>query len=468
MAGMGASLVTIMVAARLLPKDELGTFFLVMVVVQFVVIFSDLGLRNTAIKDLSSVLANSVEFLQTAHYLLTVTFLSAIAFCFALWLSMPFLKLLWSYENVHNQLAYAIPIAFLTAIVQIIMSLLVGGKEFRKLSSLSAGIEILRAMLSTAGLLMGFGVTSLFWGMIASRIVGISAIWISMPSLFAFTLQHPRRTEFFKFGGWLYGGSLLSAGMVRCADAMLATYMGTAALAIYSAAMQTPIFMQRLFESMRPALLGYVAANHSTAQEQQGEIVRILTAVLAVAALCLIVFSHPIMTMLYSEGYSSGVPIMQALSAWMAFALVNYFYSIILIGRGKAREALILTVPQLLIMLLTTEWLVPKYGGFGAANALIITSCMGNIIGAKIIAGDDRKTWWALTTMFLRAALPLLLLLIAAIQMKLSFFSLLSLGGVMVWLLVVLKVLTASDIASVQTILSRRIRQASVRSTTST
>ena len=48
MAGMGASLVTIMVAARLLSKDDLGAFFLVMVVVQFVALISDFGLKNTA------------------------------------------------------------------------------------------------------------------------------------------------------------------------------------------------------------------------------------------------------------------------------------------------------------------------------------------------------------------------------------------------------------------------------------
>jgi O-antigen/teichoic acid export membrane protein len=223
--------------------------------------------------------------------------------------------------------------------------------------------------------------------------------------------------------------------------------------------------MQRVFETIRPALLGYVATYQDTYRRQQVEAARIVTAVLAVATTILIPLSGPLMALLYSDSYIEGIPIMQALSVWVTFALVNYFYSIILIGIGLPKGAFLLTVPQLLIMLLSTSLLVPQYGGFGAAMALVATAFLGNIVGAKIVAGSDRKTWHALLMIFVRAAAPLLLFLIIISHMKLSFFSLVFLSGAILALLIALKVVTTKDINALRLSLSEMIGRLSVRPT---
>src|SRR5262245_29586717 len=89
--GMAASLVTIMVAARLLSQAELGVFFLVMLVVQFTAIFGDIGLKNTVIKTLSSLPVESNEFIQTSRYLLTATLATSLTACIAVTLITPLL-----------------------------------------------------------------------------------------------------------------------------------------------------------------------------------------------------------------------------------------------------------------------------------------------------------------------------------------------------------------------------------------
>ncbi|MGE0642123.1 MAG: oligosaccharide flippase family protein [Nitrospira sp.] len=463
--GLIASLGTIMVAARVLSKDDLGAFFLVMVVVQFVALFSDLGLKNTAIKTLSSLPVGSLQFIETTRYLLTITTSASIVGCIVLWSAMPVIKSIWPYEVFHNQLIYVGPISIVTAMFQIITSILVGGKQFKKLSVVAATMEILRAMISAAGLIAGLGVSSLFWGMIISRLVGIGAVWVAMPSWFALSFWYGRSADLFKFGGWLYGGSLISASMVRCSDAILTSYLGPAALAVYSAAMQIPAVMQRVFETTRPALLGYVAAYHGTYEKQQVEAVRILTAVLAVAATMLIPLASPLMTLLYSDQYVSGIMIMQALTLWAVFAIVNYFYSVILIGKGQPRRAFFLTVPQLFIMLLSAPWLVPQYGGFGGAIALIITAFLGNIIGAKIIAGNDNEMWLALVSNMIRAGGPLLLVLVTVTHVTLSIFPSVCLTGLTLAALILLRVITAADVNALWVVLSRIIGRMSIRPT---
>jgi O-antigen/teichoic acid export membrane protein len=452
--GMAASLVTIMVAARLLSQDELGAFFLVMLVAQFTALFGDIGLKNTAIKTLSVLPAESSEFIQTSRFLLTVTFATSLLACLAVSLLMPFLTTLWPYQNFQDHTAYVAPVALLTTCMQIVMSLLVGARLFGRLSIMSAGVEILRALLSTGGLLFGLGISSLLWGMIISRVIGIGAIWVLMPSLFALTFRHPQRAELLKFGGWQYGCSLVSVIMVRAADAILTTYLGTAALAVYSASMQVPSVLQRVFESIRPALLGYISAQPTAQANPQIAAVRILTALLAVAATLLITISGPLMTVFYSEKYESGVNIMQALSVWAAFTIINYLFSIILIGNGQSKKAFLLTLPQLFTIVISTSLLIPRYEGFGAAIALITTSFLGNIIGARLVAGEDKPAGHELTIVFLRAAAPLLLLLIAVLQVKDSFLLLVGFACITIVLLITFKTITLNDIKTLRAVVT--------------
>jgi O-antigen/teichoic acid export membrane protein len=214
--------------------------------------------------------------------------------------------------------------------------------------------------------------------------------------------------------------------------------------------MQVPGVLQRVFESIRPALLGYISAQQTAYANPQIAAVRIVTALLAVAATLLIALSRPLMTVLYSEKYESGVNIMQALSVWMAFTIVNYLFSIILIGNGQSRKAFLLTLPQLFTIVISASLLVPRYEGFGAAIALIATAFIGNIVGARMVAGDDKSTCHVLTMVFLRAAAPLLLLLIAASLAKDSFLLLVGFACITIVLLVAFKAITLNDIKTLR------------------
>ncbi len=457
--GMAASLITIMIAARLLSQDELGGFFLVMLVVQFTALLGDIGLKNTAIRALSTLPVASNAFIQTARYLLTLTLATSLMACLAVSLSTSSLTMLWPYETFQTHVAYIGPIAFLTTGFQVVLSLLVGAKEFRMLSAVSVGVEISRAILSTAGLLFGLGISALLWGMIVSRLLGIGAVWATMPSLFALTFQHPERAALLKFGGWLYGCSLVSILMVRASDAILTTYMGTAALAVYSAALQVPSVLQRGFESIRPALLGYMSAQPTAETSPQLVAIRLVTAFLAVASMLLLVLSGPLMSVLYSNKYESGIEIMQVLSVWAAFSIVNYLFSIILIGGGQSKQAFVLTVPQLVMTITFTWFLVPRHGGFGAAIALLATAFVGNIIGASLVAKGKLPIWYGLIMVFLRAAIPLILLLTAVLLTKPSLLGLTVLMSLTVVMLVTLRVIVPDDLEALRLVTSMMVRR---------
>lgn len=440
---MVAALVTMVMAARLTTKEELGVYFLVMMVSHFAAIAGDLGLRNTATKMLSS--SEPSDVIETARFFVTIAFISSLITAMLVMVSLPFLETLWPYPEFRKYAWLGIPLSFLAINFQMVNSLLVGAGKFRELSTLGVGAEILRAVFSVSVLLYGFGVAGLLWGMILSRVFGIGLAWRLLPEQFGLVLRHPAALGIFKFGGWMYGSSLLSVVMVKASDTILATYMGAASLAIYSTSMQLPSALLRLFDSIRPVLLGYASSRENTGTDLLVESIRIGAGVLAVAATFLIGIADPLMTLLFSNAYSGGINIMQALCVWTAISIVNYYFSINLVGTGHPQKAFVLIIPQVIISIVAALWLVPLFQGLGAAMALIITSLLGNFIGAWVAAGRNGALVLSLNASHLRAAIPLLLLLGAVSTIDYSAPLMVVMVGATLAFLVLLRAVTYQD-----------------------
>jgi len=441
--GMAASLVTIMVAARIVTKEELGSFFLVLMVIQFASVLGDLGMRNTTIQALSGTEAEELE--HTSHYMLTMNLFVSVLAMFIVTASLPLLYRIWPYAEFERHAWLAAPAAFLMINFQMANSLLVGARRFGVLSTVNGGIEVLRAILSIVLLFAGLGVAGLIWSLIISRVVGIVLIWLTIPSQFSIAFRHPRSGQLLRFGIWLYGCSVVSVITMRAADTLLVSYMGPAALAIYSAAMQLPRALQRVFESIRPVVLGYVSMQARSGASLLVSEMRVVSGLLALGAAVLLAVSEPLMTLLYSKEYGSGVDIMRILSVWIVVSIINYYLIISLIGKGSAREAFIITLPQVMVMLVATVLLVPRFGGQGAAVAMAVTAIVGNFLACYFVVDSDRTLFRALSATLLRAIGPpslMCLLIVKVSDTPLVIFALL---GVTIIVLLLLGAVNLKD-----------------------
>ncbi|WNM57995.1 lipopolysaccharide biosynthesis protein [Candidatus Nitrospira allomarina] len=453
--GMVAALMTMVMAARLTTKEELGVYFLVMMVSHFAAIAGDLGLRNTATKMLSS--SEPSDVIETARFFVTIAFISSMMTALVVMAALPFLETLWPYPEFRKYAWLGVPLAFLAINFQMVNSLLVGAGKFRELSALGVGAEILRAVFSVSALLYGLGVAGLLWGMILSRVFGIGIAWRLLPDQFGLVLRHPAAMRIIKFGGWMYGCSLLSVVMVKASDTILVTYLGTATLAIFSTSMQLPSALLRLFDSIRPVLLGYASSRESTGTDLLVESIRIGAGLLAVAATVLIGIADPLMTILFSSAYSGGINIMQALCAWAALSIVNYYFSINLVGTGHPQKAFVLIIPQVLISIGVALLLVPTFQGLGAAMALVITSLVGNFIGAWVAAGRNGALFLSLNASHLRAAIPLLSLLIGVSMIDYSGGLMMGMVGGTLAFLVLLRAVTYQDARQLYWVVAGRL-----------
>lgn len=406
--GMAASLATIMMAARMVTKAELGAFFLIMIVVQFATALGDLGMRNAAITILSREDCSNLN--RTSQYLQTINLISSLVAAVTVAALLPYLKRIWPYPEFASNAWLAVPAVLSTISFQMTNSLLAGSGKFGMLSAVNGAVEIIRTMLSAVGLIAGFGVEGLLWSVTISRIAGIGATWITIPRQFGITLRHPEGAKIVRFGGWLYGCSIISVVALRTADAVLSSFVGPAALAVYSAAMQLPNTFQRMFESVRPVVLAYAASSERGRSDAVVTELRLVTSMLATAAILLIALSNELMILLYSAEYGTGGEILRMLAVWICVSIVNYYFVIAMTGFGLVRDAFLVIAAQAVVVVVASLICVPLLGGEGAALALVVTAAAGTYLACDVLAHKKGIALSELNGVLLRAIGPVIIM----------------------------------------------------------
>lgn len=409
--GMIASMVTTIFAVRMLTKEEIGAYFLVLLVTEIVVIVGSCGLRNTVIKFLSQLSKNdngsTINFLFSANII--ASFFSAIL----LILVMPVLERTWPYESFLTVSWYAVPIALFAINYLFLSSFLAGVSKFRAMSKINACIEVFRMILSLVLIFSGFGVTGLLVSMVVSRILGICLIWYVIPVKPRLLLNgYLGHMSILRFSGWVYGASILSFLSVRTSDFILAKLLGPSSLAVLTISRQVPSMVQKLFESIRPVLLSFTSSRKYSSEQLVIQELRLISGVLTVISMCLILLADPIIVLLYSTEYKESVDIMRVFSAWVVLHLVNYYIVIYLTGRGFGEKLLFLTIPQAILAPLLTILLIPVYEEIGVPFALMITGIVGNLLGCWFVAEGRVSFFIKLNYVIAKSTLPLMGLLL--------------------------------------------------------
>lgn len=408
--GIAASLATMTVALRVIEKPEMGAYFLLLVVSQFAVSMGDLGLRSTSVRYLSA--AKPDEFESIASFLWGIRLVSCVLTGAVMLLLSPVFTRIWPDEQFKAVVLYIGPISALMLFTQMGTAVLIGYRLFRYSSFLHAGVELLRMLLSVVFIFMGWGIIGLIYAIIIADIAGILLIFRLTPHKIRFRYRHPAELDILKFGGWLHGSSILSVIMVRAGDAILTSYLGTSALAVYAAAMQIPSLLRKFFESIRPVLLGYLSQLHEGSKSAITS-VRLIGGLLAVFSAFLIVFGGPVLVLFFSDRYKDSVEVMQVLSVWSVVGSINYLFTLILIGAGKSKEVFWVSLIQVFIAISLNLLLVPRFFEMGAAGALLVTSLFSNFVAIEMIASSNkmllRKELWLV---YCKTSTPLIGLLI--------------------------------------------------------
>ncbi len=442
---IATGIITVVLASRILNKEELGVYFLILMLGNFVSVVGDFGLRTTSIKFLSS--AHGEEKTHIANSLLSMQFLQIVFIGVILVPILIVLKKFWTSELFGASVWYVIPFAVFQMVNNALSTAFVGYHKFKTFSMLIICLAVLRMVMSVTLLLLGYKLDGLMWSLIFSTFLSCIIIWQVLPFNFTLTFNLLRIRQLLKFGSWVYGSSVISIVMARAAEVILVTCAGPAVIAIYGNAMRIPNLLLRLFESIRPIILSYVSIEQKNYQQATINSIRILSGLLSVFAAFLITFGEQLTILLFSEKYLESVPILRVLAFWISISIVNYFLVLSLIGANQVRRMFFVSLTQFAVTIVTYLALIPKYGAMGAAVSMTIVAGICDIVSIAMFAGRKVKVAIGLILAMSRSAIPLFIYL-----MIFRFFDFSMVGAIVLLtsFLVVLRLLNALTIKDIK------------------
>ena len=168
----GMQLVTTIVLARLLSPSDFGLVGMAMVVIGFVAIFKDLGTSAAVIqrKELSEELLSSIFWVNAAFGLVATVVLAVVA---------PLAATFYHEPRIIPILGFLSLTFFISGLSILQQAILERGMAFNKLAKLEIIATLLGSMVGIGSAILGFGVWSLVYQLLAVVTVSTVLLWTS-------------------------------------------------------------------------------------------------------------------------------------------------------------------------------------------------------------------------------------------------------------------------------------------------
>lgn len=401
-------LMTIAVASRYLIKEDLGVYYIVLMITSLSVAFASFGGRSTIIRFLAG--AKAEEKYKTANLLITLRIASLIPVFVCLSFFLLFIDQVWPGKSLESVKWMILLIVVMEFVADSGLSMLAGYKLFKQFAFFHGLKGGLTCVVSILMLISGFGLKGLLMGVLSVSFGVNIALICALPVRYELFWSQKLFLEILKFSAALYIAFLISLLSARTAEAIIVSFMGAASLAIYGNAMRFPNLLLRMFEAIRPVILYYFSSgkelNNSLAPLKYTSI-----AVSIVASL-LIVFAEPIIWLVFSEAYLASVPLIRLLSFWMVLSLVNYILVIQLTGSDRTTKVIWTNTVQFVVVVSGHFLLIPKFGAMGAATSMIVGAFITVMVSTFFLSMNNTSVFAKSIAISFRPVLPLFFLLL--------------------------------------------------------
>ena len=368
----GINLLQVAVLARLLHPSDFGLMAVVVAILSFAVIFSDMGVSN-AIVHYQNI---SHEELSSLYWLnvLTGAVLTLLFFVIS-----PLIANAYGETALASLLKWASLSFVITAIGQQLR--VVAEKELRFVDL--ARIEIFSAFTGVAVAIVWAFMKPSVYAFVAGQLTSVSIttilFWIILTRgwrpLFRLRLSEARR--FIAYGGYMVGNNLTTA-FHRQADILIGGPMFSATnLGLYS--------LPRDFSLQASSIVGAVSSRVglpmlAKLQHDQQKLRLAYLSTLRMAAsvsfplfISIAVFSSEIVNLLFGSKWIASAPLLSILSLWVMLRFVVFPAGTLVFAVGRADRAFWWNA-VLCILLSTSVWYAAQYGTIVMARVQLATS----------------------------------------------------------------------------------------------
>lgn len=399
-------LLTIGIASRCLTKEAVGIYYIILMMANLSIAFTSIGGRSVIVKILSGTWGEEQEHLVDILVTIRVAAIMIISIGLAGLLMVT--DYFWPAQSMGALKWFVLPIVVMEIVNTSSMSMLAGFGMFKSVALFQGIRGVFTGIVSALVIFAGYGLPGLLWSILSVNICVSIFIGFMIPLRFSLVWEPSEMVMILKFSGMLYLAYLMSVLSVRTAELMVFSLLGTASVAVFGNAMQFPNILIRIFEVIRPAILGYF----SSARDHYSHTpMRMASVFIALAASAVMVAATPLTELVFSEQYLSCVPITRLLCFWVVLSLINYFLVIHLIGTGMLKKVLWVNAIQLILVMTGHVLLIPEYGIMGAGLSITVAASATVPISLYLLARGNIHNLGGLILASFRPVVPLFLLL---------------------------------------------------------
>lgn len=371
------------VAARHVPEEEFGVYFLLLAIVCLFGVVGSAGLRLGAAKSVASA-DSDLGRQAVVGNLLTLRLVTVLMVSLLAIGAKPILLFFYPSELLSSLFAYAPALFSLQLIEETLYHIMEGLQLYQKM----AFVRVLAGVLNFAFVCVSLLVLKLgAEGLVVATIASLSVI-----SLVCFFMIPTRRTLAFdpglmrrilRFGLPLQGNDVLSFAFERIDVLILGALVGPTQIAYLEMAAKLPTSFRRLFASLQSVYFPHMSKLF--AQDQRTEATRVMHGFLRLAsfatmlcALACTLFAREIMVLLFSDRYLPGA---RALGLLMVVASIGVASTILdqaLISAGFPAYLLIINLVTAALGVLGSASMIPLFGFMGAVYAKLVANAVAN------------------------------------------------------------------------------------------
>ncbi|PJF40382.1 MAG: hypothetical protein D6737_03740 [Chloroflexi bacterium] len=400
----------VMIAARVIPEEDLGRYFLIISIAVFTEMIFNVGLNISATRFVSGTDDDDERARLVGTFLFVRIFLIALLVP-VVYLARPLLELIFDADLIATLFIFIPIVALARLSFGTLSAILQGYHYYNQLAvanTLQGGLSLLFTLVFVVALDMG--VDGYLLATIVSIGLATGIIFIMLPFRNIPRFDKKLARKMLRFGLPLQGNDLLTQVFVRLDVWVLGALVGPLDIAYLQVSARIPSYANEVYSTGLNSI--YFPRMSALFSRDEGDeaaaflnhLLRLLGFASMLAALGLTIFQTEITTLIFSDRYLPAAPAMGLIMIAAGFALASEVLEVALIAAGHPSYVIANNTVMTGVTVGTNLALIPMFGFMGAVFARLISNI---VVLPVVLLGIYREKIKADIMIFFRSAFVL-------------------------------------------------------------
>ncbi len=379
---MMTSFISVMIAARFVPKDQLGIFILMQLVIFFLILISDFGLNVSLIKFIASEKDAEKLYVSTI-FLFKIVF--SLLVCCAVLILKNYLGSFFKMGQIGN-FAFVVAFLFLLEMLnQFFLAILQGKHRYRQIGMaqvLLSGINLVFVIVFLV--IFKWGLWALIWSRTAALVIILPLqVFFFSEGNISLRFDVTSFKKIFLFGFPLWINSILTFIFRKIDTVLINIFLTPVNVANYGVVSKIPDGFIQVHESYRTVYFPHMSGFFSKGENARAEHVlnhsiRLISFFSLLFTLAIILFRNEIVTALFSARYLSSAPVLGVLMVSLCIGLIGNNMGTALVAAGYSKLPAMINMVDATATVVGNIILIPRFGIIGAAYAALLARILTN------------------------------------------------------------------------------------------